>query len=448
MTTIVWMLFLGIMLVVVWYARLHPARGENWTLTWKNALGRAFLLTLTLGALYLYNQLSAQLLLPLRRRGTPPISPRSSGTPVDGQRVGSVSKNPTTVRGFFLEQRGSVVVGLALILCVVLDLLTHVPQQNPAISRQVFEPGLMRLSPQPRHGDGRAMISPSDNLKLYRFTTTNAFNDYINNRRLMFANCNLLDAIPKVNGFYSLYIRDADAVRAFLYDSTNNPPGPLCDFLGVSQITDPENFLEWKYRPDYLPLASMGQKPLFTDGLTTFNAITSQAFNPRSTVYLPLEARSFAEAAFSRNPTPDSSQQPSRRSGALARREGGEGDFGSKSGMEHERTTQSTPPTASHLEPKILAASFSAHRGEIQITASEPTWLVIAQTNSHSWRAYSDGTPLRIWQANYAFQAALVPAGKHLVQLVYRDRGFAAGTALSILSLIGCIAAARFRDSA
>src|SRR6185369_7791509 len=153
MVRIVWMLFWGIMLAVVWYARLHPARDENWTLTWKNGLGRAFLLTLTLGALYLYNQLSAQ---PTpRRRGTPPISPPSGSTPVDGPRVGTGSKSPTPVRGLLPEQRGSVLAGLALTLCLVLDLLTHVPDQNPVISRQVFEPGLMQLSPQPRHGDGR-----------------------------------------------------------------------------------------------------------------------------------------------------------------------------------------------------------------------------------------------------------------------------------------------------
>src|SRR5207245_9281296 len=117
-------------------------------------------------------------------------------------------------------------------------------------------------------------------------------------------------------------------------------------------------------------------------------------FNPRSTVYLPLEARA---------------------------------------------VTQSIPPTRSHLEAKVVAASFSAHRGDIQIEAQERSWLVIAQNNHHCWRAYSDGIPLRLWRANYAFQATVVPEGKHLVQLVYRDWGFVAGTVLSLLTLTGCI---------
>jgi hypothetical protein len=280
------------------------------------------------------------------------------------------------------------------------------------------------------------MISPANNLKLYRFATTNAFNDYINNRRLLFANCNLLDAIPKVNGFYSSYLRDGDAVRAFLYDSTNSPPASLCDFLGVSHITDPVDFLEWKYRPDYLPLATVGQKAVFADETATFKAITSADFNPRSSVYLPLEAGPYASRAASHKPTPD----PSQEGNSLGRERTSAPLLGGvRGGFVAGEQVRENPGA------KILKANFSAHRGEIQIEARERSWLVIAQNNYHCWRAYSDGAPLRLWQANYAFQAAVVPEGKHLVQLVYRDWGVVSGTVLSLLTLTGCIAAAACR---
>src|SRR5205814_10058596 len=106
---------------------------------------------------------------------------------------------------------------------------------------------------------------------------------------------------------------------------------------------------------------------------------------------------------------------------------GAGGGFGAEQvHTEDERPGQTTPPPHSRLEAKIVAASFAAHLEEIQITALEPSWLVIAQNNYHCWRASSDGDPLYLWKANYAFQAALVPAGRHLVQLVYRDSGFAA----------------------
>src|ERR1041385_2111120 len=170
------------------------------------------------------------------------------------------------------------------------------------------------------------MISPANLLKLYRFATTNAFNDCICNRLTLFANCNLLDRIPKADGFYSLYLREADAVKTRLYDSTNQPPAPLADFLGVEQITDPENFLEWQVRPTFMPLTTVGQEPVFADETTTFKAITGPDFDPRQTVYLPLDARALATASISHKPTPNPSQPPSHRTGGMARREGGQGN--------------------------------------------------------------------------------------------------------------------------
>src|SRR5262249_40864839 len=266
-------------------------------------LGRAVFLTLTLGGFYLYDRLSNRAAPAATQEGSERSSVTRQLPSLEGSGVGSGSQSPLTFRGISLQPRSRVIVESALILLLVLDLLPHVPRKTPFVAQKVLDRGLMRLPPHPRHGDGRAIISPANNLKLYRFATTNAFNDYINNRRLLFANCNLLDAIPKVNGFYSLYVREADAMRAFLYDSTNTPPEALCDFLGVTQITDPENFLEWKHRPGYLPLASAGQKPVFADGPTTFEAMTGPEFNPRSTVYLPLEARSLVSSSASPEPT-------------------------------------------------------------------------------------------------------------------------------------------------
>jgi hypothetical protein len=45
---------------------------------------------------------------------------------------------------------------------------------------------------------------------------------------------------------------------------------------------------------------------------------------------------------------------------------------------------------------------------------------------------------VRLWRANYAFQALEVPAGRHKVQLVYRDGKLLAGALLSALGLLAC----------
>ena len=46
-----------------------------------------------------------------------------------------------------------------------------------------------------------------------------------------------------------------------------------------------------------------------------------------------------------------------------------------------------------------------------------------------------DGKPAALWRANYAFQAVEVPSGRHEVRLVYADRAFWFGTAISLVEL-------------
>jgi uncharacterized membrane protein YfhO len=43
-------------------------------------------------------------------------------------------------------------------------------------------------------------------------------------------------------------------------------------------------------------------------------------------------------------------------------------------------------------------------------------------------------------RANYGFQAVQVPEGKHGVRLVYRDKAFQIGTAISSLALLVSLA--------
>jgi len=345
-TTVVWVLLVAAIMAIIWHARQNPERNEDWTVTCKNGLGRALFLTLIFGTLSILRVL--------------------------------------------IRAQLRILAVLVLFLFLTLDVLNHAPQQNPGVSRKVFDPGLVRLSPQPRHGDGRAMVSPANNLKLYHFATTNAFNDYICDRLTLFANCNLLDAIPKIDGFYSLYLREYDALRGLLYNSTNTPPEPLCDFLGVTHISDPEIFLEWRRRPYYMPPVTSGQKPVFEGEAIALQAITNTDFNPRLTVYLPLEARSFVNAT-----------------------NGGKAE--------------------------IVGTIFTPHREEILIEAREDALLVLSQNYYHPWRAFVDDQPTRIWRANYAFQAVELPRGRHRVVLLYSDINFLFGLVLSVATATGCL---------
>ncbi|MBM3832821.1 MAG: YfhO family protein [Verrucomicrobia bacterium] len=73
-----------------------------------------------------------------------------------------------------------------------------------------------------------------------------------------------------------------------------------------------------------------------------------------------------------------------------------------------------------------------------QAAASGPSWIVIAQTHYHPWRAYIHGKPKRLWRANHFAQAIEVPGGRSSVQLIYQDRAFVFGGVLSVLALGAC----------
>jgi hypothetical protein len=89
---------------------------------------------------------------------------------------------------------------------------------------------------------------------------------------------------------------------------------------------------------------------------------------------------------------------------------------------------------------RILGTRFSAQRVEAEVEAETPSMVVVAQAFYHPWQAYVGDQRVRLLQANHAFQALEVPAGRHRVVLVYRDTWFMAGCALSLLTLIASAA--------
>lgn len=75
-------------------------------------------------------------------------------------------------------------------------------------------------------------------------------------------------------------------------------------------------------------------------------------------------------------------------------------------------------------------------------------YLVLLDSFYPGWRAYVDGREVEILQANYAFRAVEVQAGKHEVEFRYRPWTFYFGLVVSCLALIlGLVALTRGRVS-
>jgi hypothetical protein len=295
--------------------------------------------------------------------------------------------------GHIKRPRAQVIVCLGILLLFWLDAMTNGPRPNPAAPRWIYQPNLARneahFGTPPELGQSRLMVSGEAGQSLRFSTLTNPAENYVYSRLAMFDDCNLLDGIPKVDGFFSLYGREQVAVLNTLY-GTNQPAAGLLDFLAVSQLTSPGKNIEWQYRPTHLPWITAGQKPVFAGPEKTLAAMATPGFDPRTTVYLPLAS-----------------------AGSLG------------------ITNVSTP--------QILSSQFSSQKIELQIQATEPAMVVVAQTFYHCWQAYLDGQPVQILRANYAFEAVAIPAGTHQLEFAYEDWMFRAGAAVSLVTLAGCV---------
>ena len=297
------------------------------------------------------------------------------------------------------KQGTRLLLGLGVLGLVWLDFQTHVPPQNPTVAPSVYAPhliSLQELKPLPRMGQSRLMVHARSHSQYQSTMLSNLANGYLCERLGQFNSCNLLEEIPKIDSAYSLHIYEYQRLYYHFWFSSNVVELPLADYLGISQVSSLEKDFTWVTRRTWMPLLTAGQKPVFADSTNTFTAVLSTEFRPRQEIYLPLEAKGIVKAT----------------NGTGARI------------WEYRVETQ-------HIEAEV--------------EAPEASLVSVAQSYYHPWKAYVDGQPARLWRANYAFQALEVPPGRHRLELVYQDRAFILGSAVSVMTL-GLLATLGYRE--
>jgi hypothetical protein len=77
-----------------------------------------------------------------------------------------------------------------------------------------------------------------------------------------------------------------------------------------------------------------------------------------------------------------------------------------------------------------------ADRQRVETTSGGAALLVLADAYDPGWRASVDGAPALLLRANVAFRGVALPAGRHVVELVYRPRSVVWGLSLSLVALV------------
>jgi hypothetical protein len=277
----------------------------------------------------------------------------------------------------------------AFLILMGLDAGTHAPRQNPTVVARAYDDYPPPMNRLPRLGESRAMLSAGAEGTMEHLANPDPLRFYLGQRAELFSDCNLLEGIPKVDGFFSLHLAWEEGVAGLLRSGKAAPQ--LAEFLGVSQITSPTRLFTWEAQSNFMPMATIGQQPVFVEDGAALAALGSRGFAPRQTVYLPAAVRGQVQAR-------------------------------------------------ADTKARVLSSRVSPSECVFVTRADGPAMLVVAQAYYHCWKATVDGQPAPLWRANYAFQAVEVPSGRHEVRLVYADRAFWCGAGVSVVTLGFCVA--------
>lgn len=274
-----------------------------------------------------------------------------------------------------------------VIAVVALDLQFHQPNLAPTIPARNYHapiPAVEELREALSARGGRAALTSLAVQKLNSQSLANKGDTLLLDRLALFGDCNLIDRVPKVNGFYSLYLRDYRQVQVAFHAREDEPSKPIADFLGVSRVMRLAHMFRWEKRDGAMPLVTGGQRPVFADGRAGLARFADAGFNPRAEVILGEPARGHVP-------------------------------------------TLATKVVISEIEQR-------PHRLRFIAEADTNSLSVIAQAGYPAWTARVNGAPSPILRANHAFQAVAIPPGRSEVILEYRDRRFQIGLLISALS--------------
>ena len=93
----------------------------------------------------------------------------------------------------------------------------------------------------------------------------------------------------------------------------------------------------------------------------------------------------------------------------------------------------------SGLPQKVEIIYEKNNRIQLLVKSTEDNLLVLSDTYYPGWKAFVDGTPQKIYQADYAFRAVPLNPGTHRLEFVYDPLSFKLGAGVTLFGILGCI---------
>ncbi|MCL5036928.1 MAG: YfhO family protein [Chloroflexi bacterium] len=104
-----------------------------------------------------------------------------------------------------------------------------------------------------------------------------------------------------------------------------------------------------------------------------------------------------------------------------------------------EEEPDSAPAPADEISGEVTVEKYTPNRVDLNVESDKDCFLVMSETYYPGWKAAIDGAPVRIYRADYAFRAIVIPKGVHKVTMEFRPPLFYYGLWVSLAGIITCI---------
>jgi hypothetical protein len=97
---------------------------------------------------------------------------------------------------------------------------------------------------------------------------------------------------------------------------------------------------------------------------------------------------------------------------------------------------------------KVEIMEYLPNRIELKSSSTNDTYLVLSELYYPGWKAYVDGSEVKIYHANYLLRAIKLSKGKHEIVFSYKPMSFYTGAGISGISviMIGCMCVVSLRS--
>ncbi len=85
---------------------------------------------------------------------------------------------------------------------------------------------------------------------------------------------------------------------------------------------------------------------------------------------------------------------------------------------------------------KVSLIKYSSNKISFSVETRSNNILFLSDSFFPGWKAYVDGKETKIYRANYAFRAIVVPSGKHTVIFSFNPRSFYIGTSVTLATIM------------